>query len=151
MIRSWMIMILLAILGGCLSTGCGTRGIGQILAGLVVDNALDGTQPVPSDGDPGLACWDFDGTGDCNGQDWNGPDGVPDGVCDAWDCQGQPGAQGEQGPQGLPGEAGPPGADGADGAVGAVGPQGPRGPAGATGDATEEDEPVHDYGHGHDH
>ena len=37
----------------------------------------------------GLNCWDFSGDGMCDAdEDWNGPDGVPDDVCDAWDCQG---------------------------------------------------------------
>lgn len=56
--------------------------------------ALD---PVAS----GLNCWDFDQDASCDeSDDWNGPEGVSDGFCDAWDCKG---LTGPEGPQGLPG------------------------------------------------
>ena len=123
--------------------GCDGRTLGQdwmrdlLFFGLSGGNdGNDGTDGA--DGSDGLACWDFAADGECDpDDDWNGPDGEPDGYCDAWDCQGTPGEQGEQGPQGEPGE---------DGQAGEQGPQGEPGQDGEDGDS---DGPPWGNGNGH--
>jgi hypothetical protein len=88
--------------------GCGS-GPGWLGAGLVIEDLLDPDER----GDDGLDCWDLDGDLTCGEEeDWTGPEGEPDAVCDVWDCQGIPGI---------------------DGADGASGPQGPAGDVGAAG------------------
>ena len=71
--------------------------------------------PPGNPGADGANCFDVR-------DDWNGPEGVPDGVLDAWDCQGAMGVPGE------PGERGSDGQDGADGQPGATGPPGSDAP-----------------------
>jgi hypothetical protein len=80
-------------------------------------------------GGAGLNCWDLNGDGACNkaAEDWNGPEGIPDGVCDAWDCHGPRGRAGDAGDVGATGQAGADGADGEDGEDGADGQDGMNG------------------------
>jgi len=77
--------------------GCGSGFLGledyqrDILSVLIGQNS----------GSDGLDCWDKSSDGVCDAsEDWSGPNGEPDGICDAWDCQGAPGVQGERGRQG---------------------------------------------------
>ncbi len=102
------------------------------------DRAADGQQGPPGaagvDGERGLDCWDLNRTGICEGQDRSGPDGAPDGWCDAWDCQGPAGEPGTNGTNGVDGVDGTDGQDGADGRNGVVGRNGQDGQDGSDGE-----------------
>ena len=101
----------------------GTQGVdgGDGMDGFDGSDGSDGADGmIGADGMNGLNCWDFDEDGECDfADDWNGPDGFPDGICDAWDWQGRPGEQGDTGPAGS-------------------GPQGPQGPQGEKGDRGDD-------------
>jgi hypothetical protein len=95
--------------------------------GIIGIAGTDGT-----DGSDGLNCWDMDASGVCDADDdWTGPDGEPDGICNYLDCQGPAGADGTstgtQGPQGPAGPQGPSGTDGTDGTNGTDGTDGSNG------------------------
>jgi hypothetical protein len=97
---------------------CGCGGPGWLGLGLGIEAILDPDQ-VTEDGEDGTHCWDLDGDSSCGEEeDWTGPEGEPDGVCDAMDCRGADGANGEDGSDGNVGE---PGLDGSPGPAGPPG------------------------------
>jgi len=101
----------------------------------------EGPQGIP--GEDGLNCWDLNANQQCDPETEDLND---DSVCDALDCQGEPGPIGPQGAQGEPGDQGPQGEQGPDGPVGPQGPKGdtgdigPRGPQGLQGERGLEGE-----------
>jgi hypothetical protein len=104
--------------------GCG-QGPVWLGTGLVIEDLLDPDIEVQD----GLACWDLDGSGECDEEE----DQNQDGICDALDCRG---ANGPAGNDGIDGVMGEPGMDGA---------AGPQGPPGTTVIIVQPpvDEPVH--------
>ena len=89
--------------------GCG-NGLPWLTGGLIIEDLLD---QGPTDGEDGLDCWDSNANGECDEEeDWTGPEGEADGLCDMWDCRGVSGVPGEpgvRGPAGSPGPQGEPG------------------------------------------
>jgi len=108
--------------GMCDAWDCQGRGIVGI-------SGADGT-----DGIDGLNCWDMDANGVCDGDDdWTGPDGEPDGICNHLDCQGLTGPQGPTGPAGQDGTNGSDGTNGTNGIDGTNGTDGADGADGSPG------------------
>lgn len=68
--------------------GCGLEDYQRDILGIIIAQNNSGSD--------GLDCWDFSEDAVCDeDEDWNGPDGFPDGICNAWDCQGASGELGE--------------------------------------------------------
>ena len=152
-----MVKVLQKVLVGSLLTwaGCG-NGFPWLTGGLIADSIIDGLRPQDeaddgADGLPGLACWDSNANGECDAEeDWTGPEGEPDDLCDTWDCRGIPGNSGDDGAKGdtgadvSPGLPGPPGIQGSQGPPGGVVIVLP--PVVVT---RPEDEPPHGHAYGH--
>lgn len=110
----WSVTILVLAIAVTLVSGCGTNSWQR-------DSLLWLLQGA-NDGQDGANCYDAPGL-----TDRNGPDGVPDGIVDEWDCVGLRGSEGPSGPAGQ---------DGRDGSTGLRGPIGPAGPPGEPGTTT---------------
>jgi hypothetical protein len=90
-----MLLLLLLGVAGCGNDFLGLEDYQRDILGVLIAHV---GQQTATDG---LNCWDFSGEGVCDAdEDWNGPGGVPDEICDAWDCQGSPGEPGLEGPAG---------------------------------------------------
>ena len=109
--------VMLFAIGGCLGAlivtllGCGA-GPGYLLSGLVADSIIDAWRPE-DEAEDGLDCYDLNANGECDEEeDWTGPEGEPDAVCDVYDCRGSDGDDGADGEAGVPGPTGPHGEPG---------------------------------------
>jgi len=85
------------LVGSLTFTGC-SSGLQHLLAGLVVEEWFD--QDGVQGG--GLACYDLNANGECDGDE----DSNADGFCDALDCRGDPGMDGTDGLDGAAGGRG---------------------------------------------
>lgn len=127
------------------NTVCQTERVDGVYIATETDVNADGVCNTldcrgDSVGSPGKSCYDTNALGlnsICDaGEDVSGPEGVPDGKCDWYDCKGvtgDTGLTGPQGPQGVQGPAGPQGVQGPQGLQGDTGPTGPQGPQGIQG------------------